>query len=343
MECIPLSEHDDMMNPVGAIFPRMFVAMKAIIEDGNHPLVGGFLIPIMRMGDELQYPHYVISMRPPLRDDELDSGGGWTPVDLGTAENGSFTVNFWGGSTSTVAIHMYQSPLGIVYTPDENQIPKPIIYKDTDEIDFAHQTKQEFSIPTGWTVNHDPAHFGIKAERVVKSGGDIKTALKYLNWGIRVASRKWTNQDGDEVFEYNSMKECIDTRGHANVPKNDLNDVALLFYHRAETYRLLVKYTDAISNYREALDLNPNLILAITGLAISSAELGDFNEAGKLFNQVVDENPDASAYHNRGILRFKQGNIDGAVEDLKESLVFDEEYEPAITMLKHIKVMQTDN
>ncbi len=90
---------------------------------------------------------------------------------------------------------------------------------------------------------------------------------------------------------------------------------AQAYFNRGDTYYEKGDYDSAISDFTEAIRLEPNLVVAQfnRGLAYYGA-ISDYGEAIRL-------NPnDAQAYFNRGDTYYKKGDYDKAIPDYNEAI-----------------------
>jgi tetratricopeptide (TPR) repeat protein len=95
-------------------------------------------------------------------------------------------------------------------------------------------------------------------------------------------------------------------------------------YHAAETLFEDQDYAKAASTYRLALEKNPDHHHARRGLARTFHQLGQHDEALKLYDQAIGEAPEsAGIYANRGILLDTMGQHDEALRDYQTALDLD--------------------
>ena len=74
-------------------------------------------------------------------------------------------------------------------------------------------------------------------------------------------------------------------------------------------------------DFNEAIRLNPNDAEAYNGRGVVRYDQGDVEGAIADFNKAIRLNPSyAEAYNNRGNARFDQGDIQGAVADYNEAM-----------------------
>ncbi len=96
---------------------------------------------------------------------------------------------------------------------------------------------------------------------------------------------------------------------------------------RTGNYRLEDgQYDEAIKEFSEALEKNPEHVMAHLGLAITYMQTGKDDEALQEFNFVVGQAPElAAAFANRGILYDRLGKHRKALADYKKALELDPE------------------
>lgn len=76
----------------------------------------------------------------------------------------------------------------------------------------------------------------------------------------------------------------------------------------------------AIANYDKALELYPEMTEAWVRKGVTLFNNGDFDKAGNCFNTAIRINPvEFKAIYNRGKLRLKTNDIDGAVADFDKA------------------------
>jgi len=94
---------------------------------------------------------------------------------------------------------------------------------------------------------------------------------------------------------------------------------------RAGNYRLEdAQYDEAIKEFSEALEKNPEHSLARLGLAITYMQTEKYNKALQEFDLVVEQTPDlAAAFANRGILYDRLGEHTKALADYRKALELD--------------------
>ena len=89
-------------------------------------------------------------------------------------------------------------------------------------------------------------------------------------------------------------------------------------------YRVLAnfgKYPDTISNYTQAIHLNPNNIIAYYNRGNARHQLGDYQGAVADYTQALKLNANYSdIYNNRGLTRLHLGDTQGAIADYTQAV-----------------------
>ena len=90
-------------------------------------------------------------------------------------------------------------------------------------------------------------------------------------------------------------------------PELPMANLGWAYYNKKE-YRLAEKY------YRESLDLKPNFIYALRGLALTYTAMGKFDDAAKILEDAIKEYPQAALlYLDLGRLYKKSGDTEKAL------------------------------
>lgn len=101
-------------------------------------------------------------------------------------------------------------------------------------------------------------------------------------------------------------------------------DPANQHYHAAESLFEDQDYAKAASTYRLVLDKNPDHHHARRGLARALHQLGQYDDALRLYDQAIGKAPkSAGIYANRGILLDTMGQHDEALRDYQTALDLD--------------------
>jgi serine/threonine protein kinase/tetratricopeptide (TPR) repeat protein len=95
------------------------------------------------------------------------------------------------------------------------------------------------------------------------------------------------------------------------------SDEALFYIIRGNVYAGMGKADQAVADYDSALELDANYTLAHLAKGFTTwQQLGDFETALKLFDQVIEMEPDdLASYAPRAILSFEMGDLTQALAD----------------------------
>lgn len=83
-------------------------------------------------------------------------------------------------------------------------------------------------------------------------------------------------------------------------------------------------YDEAIENYDEAIDLNPNYAVAYNNRGLARSKMGDKQGAFEDYSRAIALNPNsAEIYYNRGSVRADLGDKEGAFKDYSKAIALD--------------------
>jgi tetratricopeptide (TPR) repeat protein len=95
---------------------------------------------------------------------------------------------------------------------------------------------------------------------------------------------------------------------------------AFAYNNRGIARNTLDDNQSAITDFNQALKINPNFAEAYGGLGIAHFQLGDLQRAIANFNQALRINPNlAPFYVGRGIARFQLRDKQGVIADLQKA------------------------
>ncbi len=93
------------------------------------------------------------------------------------------------------------------------------------------------------------------------------------------------------------------------------------YHNRATAHYKLQNYPEAIRDYHEATNLDPNTPEAYLGLGIVYTKMGQYPEAIESYTQAIRLNPcHTMAYTNRGFARMKLHQFEEAIADFDEAI-----------------------
>lgn len=98
------------------------------------------------------------------------------------------------------------------------------------------------------------------------------------------------------------------------------------YYHAGNKFFEDGRYVDALTSYQNAVNENPKQLHAKRGIARTFMQLEQFDEALKMFNEVIEDEPNFGAsYANRGILHDRVQMYSSAITDYKKAIQLDPE------------------
>ncbi len=102
------------------------------------------------------------------------------------------------------------------------------------------------------------------------------------------------------------------------------NDATLAYYLRGSNLDDLKEYKEAITQYQEALALDPNYANAYLGWGVALYNLKEYDEAIEKFKEAIKKNPKyADAYNNWGYELNDLKNYDEAITMFKKAIKID--------------------
>lgn len=159
------------------------------------------------------------------------------------------------------------------------------------------------------------AQVHIQQEDTTAALADLEASLKINKYDSEVYATRALVYLQQERYE--DAEEDLTYAIHLNPRGNYYINRALTRYYRQEL-------RGAMSDYDQALDLEPNNILGRYNRGLLRAQVGDDNRAIEDFNVVIEYEPDNTmAIFNRALLLTQTGDLAGAEADLDRVL---EEY-----------------
>ena len=107
----------------------------------------------------------------------------------------------------------------------------------------------------------------------------------------------------------------------------ELNPILVMAYNnRGNVYTDQEEYDQAIADYSEALQRDPDFEIAYNNRGVAFANQGEYDRAIADYNEALQHEPDYSvAYNNRGNAYTEKGEYDRAIADYGEVLRLDPE------------------
>ena len=148
----------------------------------------------------------------------------------------------------------------------------------------------------------------------------LPTALEYYQLRadsyLAVGKPELARQDLDHI-EWSYELDALNRQLNAD-PKDPQNWVA-----RGDHLQKIARWEEAVTNYQEALKLDPTCISAQVGQASVLSQQGKSDEALAACHAILRTQPDRAAYSLRGDILFHQGQFAAAIADYKASQRFD--------------------
>ncbi len=114
--------------------------------------------------------------------------------------------------------------------------------------------------------------------------------------------------------------------------KVDVNPawLAEVHFQKATAYYVLEEHVKAISEYREAIALNPNSVVFYNALGITHSELKQYKAALDAYKKALTLTPKkAEPHYNIGLVYLKQGTFPIAVDAFKQAIAIDPKWADA--------------
>ena len=105
---------------------------------------------------------------------------------------------------------------------------------------------------------------------------------------------------------------------------------AKVYFYRGLVSMGRKDYDKAISDFDEAIRLDPNYTLAYCNRGNTYSDHGYFDKAISDYNEAIRLDPNYTlAYYDRGNAYYRHGNLDKAISDYSEAIRLDPKYAPA--------------
>ena len=128
----------------------------------------------------------------------------------------------------------------------------------------------------------------------------------------------------------------------ANITLSDSSS-AEEYYKSATAYHDLGEFEQAISEYRQAIALNPNSPIIYNRLGVAYSELKQYDAALDAYQKALALSPmTAEPHYNIGLVYLKQGNFPRAAEAFKRAVAIDAEWGDVYTGLGEVYLKQGD-
>ena len=115
------------------------------------------------------------------------------------------------------------------------------------------------------------------------------------------------------------------------------------YYKSAIAHHDRGEFEQAISEYKQAIALNPNFPLIYNRLGVAYAELKQYDAALDAYQRALALSPlTAEPHYNIGLVSLKQGDLPRALEAFKRAIAIDPQWGDAYTGLGEVYLKQGD-
>ena len=203
----------------------------------------------------------------------------------------------------------------IISTPTEGTLGRTLVYNNTSKQGMSGGPVLD---EQGWVI-------GIHTAADPKDGGREAYGIPIQKFLTGKVSQKPKDQDADTYLSKGfalslkkDYKEAITNYDQA-IKLNP--NLAEAYNNRGNVRDDLGDKQGAIADYDQAIKLNPNWANAYIGRGHVRSELGDKQGALTDFDQGIKLNPNvAAAYNNRGGVRFELGDKQSAFTDFDQAI-----------------------
>jgi len=145
--------------------------------------------------------------------------------------------------------------------------------------------------------------------------------LLILSFSCRQNSASHYFKNGSAKYQLKNYKAAVQDFNQAIELENEYSDA---YYVRALCYGNLNKYDKALNDFNKVIELKPNYKDAYINRGFYVFEkTGDFEGAISDYNKFLELNGDddnAFAFNNRGYAKYKINDLEGAMNDIQESI-----------------------
>ena len=135
---------------------------------------------------------------------------------------------------------------------------------------------------------------------------------------------------------YGAKNDPLALKYYDNAFRLDTTDVFPL-YAKGMYYQERKQYEQAKEEYRKAIISNREYTDAYFGMGYILMQQDSFEKAYRQFDLVTKLEPiNAKAYYNRGLCNELMGKNNEALQDYKQALTFDEQYQEASDGIKRL-------
>lgn len=195
----------------------------------------------------------------------------------------------------------------------------PGTYKVNLEMEGYLPTSGTVRVRLGVTTQHDI--------EITPMESVVPKAYKIVEEGIRLLN-EGKYAEAEEKFTNGISEEKPDP---------------LCYYYRGFARERQGNGENALADYKKAIDLQPDFILAFSRSGIIHAKQKDFDKAAEFYQKALDlGDKDVTTYYNNAVVLMNQGKSQEAGKYLEQLLILDENYADAYYHLGIIYIGQGD-
>src|SRR3989339_240809 len=136
------------------------------------------------------------------------------------------------------------------------------------------------------------------------------------------------------VFSYLTQQRCQVWKDSItlwnDVIKNYPNSIAIAHYDRGKVYQERGVYNKALSDYEQAIKIDPNCYEAYYNRGITYQTISKYDEALLDYDQAIKINPNyKQAFNNRGVVYYNKKDYKKAFFDYNQAIKIDKNYSEA--------------
>ncbi|BBC23399.1 CHAT domain-containing tetratricopeptide repeat protein [Pseudanabaena sp. ABRG5-3] len=169
----------------------------------------------------------------------------------------------------------------------------------------------------------------------IGSGKGYESAFK---WGKVAIEFDLVNNEASQILVLRKKGESFSQSSpvvtmiplEPELPTSDRSLSANEYFNRALEKSKKGDKNGAITDYNEAIRLNPNNSITYYNRGVAKYDLGDKNGAITDYNEAIRLNPNNSiTYYNRGVAKYDLGDKNGAITDYNEAIRLNSNYDKA--------------
>jgi arylsulfatase A-like enzyme/Flp pilus assembly protein TadD len=232
--------------------------------------------------------------------------------------------------------------------------PKPELYdisSDPGELHNLYVDKNAVSSEMRSQLTATVRHYTLDHEMAQKSTLDSQLADRLRSLGYTafaagddspVSDRKLPDPK-DRIQVYETVTEAIDDSQHGKYQdsieklKTTLateHDSVPIHYLLGLNYYRTKDFANSVTEFKRALELSPNYMLAVFNLGLANAALGDDVEATKYLKRTLELDPtNFGAAFDLGVTYLHQNMIPASTEAFRQSITINPDFAPGYKAL----------